>query len=161
MKKLLFYVTTLLLSFGAIGVSAQTSETEFVCVTQHDGTQIMFSVESHPIAYPLGEVMCFKTIQQQIDVLLLDIKDVKITTTTPVSVDAVQTERERARINHGDVLISGAVAGSVVNVYDAAGILIAGGKVGEDGSLYLPLSVQKSGVYIVKTTGSTYKIQKQ
>ena len=160
MKKLLFYVTTLLLSFGAIGVSAQTSETEFVCVTQHDGTQIMFSVESHPIAYPLGEVMCFKTIQQQIDILLLDIKDVKITS-TPESINAVQTEKERAQISHGDVLISGAVAGSVVNVYDVAGVLVAGGKVAEDGSLYLPLSAQKSGVYIVKTADSTYKIQKQ
>lgn len=159
-KKFLDFVTTLLLSFVLTEASAATPESEFVCVTQHDGSQLVFSVDSHPVASPMGEVVCFKTNQQQIEVQFLDIKDVKITTSIPSSVNAAIALEERAQVSHGDVLISGATAGSTVSVYDAAGVLVAGGKVSEDGSLHLPLSAQKSGVYIVKTTGSTYKIRK-
>lgn len=160
MKRIQYLVTTLLLSLGVVGASATTFEPEYVCVTQHDGTVLVFSVDSHPTAYPYGEVMCFKTTQQQIDVQFMDIKDVKITTSLPESVETVQTEKEHARISQGDIVISGAQAGSSVSVYDASGILVTGGKVAEDGSLYLPLSTQKAGVYIVKTAGSTFKIQK-
>lgn len=160
MKKLLFALTAILLSLGAVEAAAATADTEYVCVTQHDGTTLLFSLDSHPVAYPYGEVMCFKTTQQTIDVKLLDMKDVKITTTLPQSIDAVLAEKEHARINHGDVLVSGAEAGSAVSVYDAAGKLVAGGKAAADGTLHLSLSAQPSGVYIVKTAGSTFKIQK-
>lgn len=160
MKKICFLVVSLLLS-GAIAVSAAIPDTEYVCVTQHDGTQLTFSVDSHPVAYPYGEAVCFKSTQQTIEVLLQDIKDVRITTSLSESIDAVQAEAERAQVSQGDIWVSGAAAGSAVSVYDAAGMLVAGGKVAEDGTLHLSLSSHQSGVYIVKTAGSTIKIQKQ
>lgn len=49
-------------------------------------------------------------------------------------------------------------AGSVVYLYDTKGVAIATAKVGSDGSVIFP--IRNKGIYIVKTSVSTFKIRK-
>ena len=78
---------------------------------------------------------------------------------TPTGIDTVNEQKATTDKEQETILLNNLPAGTMVSIYTLDGKQVYS-RAADGNTLSLPLSSLKSGVYVVKANGLTYKIQK-
>ena len=132
----------------------------------HDGGQVSFPFEEHPVlTYSDGDIVVTTSKEQLSYARALVHKFTLTNENIPQggeSTEIATVEREAQWQFQGDaMLLSAYTPGERVAVYSATGLLMAEYVISSEGTLQSPLQQFEEGTYIVKTQSTIYKFLKK
>lgn len=99
------------------------------------------------------------TVEYQADnVLYFTLQDAAVNDPDGVSLPEATSKMQ---FKEGKLQLTGCTPNSAVSVYDMAGLLVQTVQTDANGNLSLSLNTLRSGIYIIKTNNTTFKIQKR
>ncbi len=99
------------------------------------------------------------TVEYQADnILYFTLQDAAVNDPDGVSLPEATSKMQ---FKEGELQLTGCTPNSAVSVYDMAGLLVQTTKTDANGNLSLSLNTLRSGIYIIKTNNTTFKIQKR
>ena len=99
------------------------------------------------------------TVEYQADnILYFTLQDAAVNDPDGISLPEATSKMQ---FKEGELQLTGCTPNSVVSVYDMAGLLVQTTKTDANGNLSLSLNTLRSGIYIIKTNNTTFKIQKR
>ena len=132
----------------------------------HDGGQVSFPFEEHPVlTYSDGDIV-ITTSKEQLNYARALVHKFTLTNENisqgGESTEIAIVERETQWQFQGDtMLLSAYKPGERVAVYSTTGLLMAEYVISSDGTLRIPLQQFDKGTYIVKTQSTIYKFLKK
>ena len=167
LKTILLLLTVLVLSVGSLNVHAASKPYCLVVYTA-DGSSTAFALAHHPKT----------TLYTRSFRVTSDIADVEFNATdvlrftleaiqgvvTPVeqlhaeAATADGNDRPQLSLTPGSISLNGLVPNSRVSIYDSGGHLTQSADANADGSLQLSMESLSTGVYIVRTEKTSFKI---
>ena len=161
MKKKLYSVLLLL----AVALTTQAADKQWCLVVESTGGEtIAIGADQKPVIKTVADGYELRYGEQVTAFTWSELKKVTVSETEPTAtaVEEVKTAGEPAfRLAPGKIAISGAQPGSLVLVYGVGGRQALTARAGADGNVTLSTTSLKTGVYIVKTNKSTFKIVKK
>lgn len=160
MKKTIIAIAAALTA--VFGTSAAAVYTHTLVINKSDGTKVEYKFEDIPVAEILGDELKITvglTGESVIHPIVgmvnmtFDKQELGGIGLVPVGdPGAVSFGISREALD-----VAGLAAGCDVMIYDVAGVLVAVGKAGVDGSVSVPLSGLGNGIYIVSAGKATFK----
>lgn len=99
------------------------------------------------------------TVEYQADnILYFTLQDAAVNDPDGVSLPEATSKMQ---FKEGELQLTGCTPNSAVSVYDMAGLLVQTVQTDANGNLSLSLNTLRSGIYIIKTNNTTFKIQKR
>lgn len=99
------------------------------------------------------------TVEYQADnVLYFTLQDAAVNDPDGISLPEATSKMQ---FKEGELQLTGCTPNSAVSVYDMAGLLVQTVQTDANGNLSLSLNTLRSGIYIIKTNNTTFKIQKR
>lgn len=159
MKKKIYSLLLLLLT----AFSGQAAEAKWCLVVESTGGEtIAIAVDQKPVIKTVadGYELCYG---ESVTSFAWDqLKKLTLSETEPTAVKNLKAQTAPSvRLEAGEIGISGAEPGSLAIVYTAAGLQQLSARVDQNGSLTLSTTSLPAGIYIVKTSKSTFKIVKK
>lgn len=147
----------------AVWLSCQlpaVADSQAIQVTLPDGTSLFFLLEEAPTAKYEGSTLVMTSQTMEVRVNLDNDARVKVVyVDVPDGIEEVpEALQPTFRIDSHGLEAMGLEPDSPVRLYDLQGVLVAKAVVGNDGSVWLPISGK--GIFVVKTSVSSFKIKK-
>ena len=99
------------------------------------------------------------TVEYQADnVLYFTLQDAAVNDPDGISLPEATSKMQ---FKEGELQLTGCTPNSAVSVYDMEGLLVQTVQTDANGNLSLSLNTLRSGIYIIKTNNTTFKIQKR
>lgn len=153
----------------ALGVMAEDADSDsqtiyYLRVVNTDGSQVCVPFSEKPeIQYSNNAiVLTSEEINMEYPDGTLDFFDIT-TENTLGSVCRLSTDASLAKglISDGDIVFTNGTPGAALTVVALDGSVVATARLDNDGNARLPFSPQKSGVYVIKSGNSTFKLIKK
>jgi len=161
MKQKLYSLLLLL----AVTLSGHAADAQWCLVVESAGGEtIAIGVDQKPVIKTVADGYELRYGEQVTAFTWSELKKVTVRETepTPTAVEEVKAVVEPSfRLAPGEIAISGAEPGSLAQVYALGGRQVLSARVGQDGSVSLSTTGLKTGIYIVKTNKSSFKIVKK
>ena len=161
MKQKLYFLLLLL----AATLTAHAADAQWCLVVESAGGEtIAIGASQKPVIKTVADGYELRYGEQVTAFRWSELKKVTVRETepTPTAVEEVKAVAEPSfRLAPGEIAISGAEPGSLVQVYGVGGRQTLSVRAGQDGSVSLSTTGLKAGIYIVKTNKSSFKIVKK
>jgi len=161
MKQKLYFLLLLL----AATLTAHAADAQWCLVVESAGGEtIAIGASQKPVIKTVADGYELRYGEQVTAFRWSELKKVTVRETepTPTAVEEVKAVAEPSfRLAPGEIAISGAEPGSLVQVYGVGGRQTLSVRAGQDGSVSLSTTGLKAGIYIIKTNKSTFKIVKK
>ena len=143
-------------------VSAQETVYYFV-VHLKDGSKMVYPFADQPTLTYQESHLLLSTTKEKLEIVPADVDQFNLAKTGDDDVTAIEEVVTKANLDRrGNTLyFSGCRPASQVQMYDLNGRLVASEAVGERGEVEISLQGQPSGVYLVRTATTTFKILKK
>lgn len=156
-------LVTMLLACAIAGIAWAQEAKEgmgFLQVTQTDSVQVQFPVTDQPVISLDNTMVTITSGSNNYSAEAADILDFKfIEVDYEAGVVAPLLTQESIKLLNGQILVKGLDSNSRVCLYTAAGI-IYGTYTPSDGTVAIQLDGIPSGIYILSTGSTSYKIKK-
>ena len=161
MKQKLYFLLLLL----AVTLTAHAADAQWCLVVESAGGEtIAIGASQKPVIKTVADGYELRYGEQVTAFTWSELKKVTVRETEPTTtaVKEVKAVTEPSfRLAPGEIGISGAEPGSLVQVYGVGGRQTLSVRVGQDGSVSLSTTGLKAGIYIIKTNKSSFKIVKK
>jgi hypothetical protein len=148
-----------LLTMALAAVAAETSATWCLIVESVGGEKIAIALKQKPVISTEAEGYKLTYGETTAEFAWSELKKLTLEETVPSAVKDVQTPS--VSLVPGEITIRGAEAGSLAQVYAADGRQVLTARVADSGEVRLSTAGLPAGIYVVKTTKSTFKIVKK
>lgn len=160
-----FYSMLLLL---ALTLTANAAEKQWCLVVESAGGEtIAIGADLKPVIATTADGYELKYGDEVTAFAWSELKKVTVEETvadanaTPVEKVTVEPVKPNFNVTPGEIQISGAEPGSMVQIYSLNGRQQQSARVGENGSVSLSTQGLPAGIYIIKTNKSTFKLIKK
>lgn len=151
-------LTTLLLL--AMAVTAVAAEEQWCLVVESAGGEtIAIALGQKPVIATQAEGYKLTYGENTAEFSWSELKKLTLQETEPTAINAV--ESPSLKLAPGEIAISGAEAGSQAQVFTTDGRQVLTARVAAGGTVTLSTASLPAGVYVVKTSKSTFKILKK
>lgn len=134
----------------------------WVHVSHKDGKVVSYLLSDNPrVTLTESNDMLFECKGNSVIVPFRALDKFTIEEVDPNAITTAKTLRPAFQLNATTLKASGQEAGSEINIYDAQGKKVAATRVADNGCASVSLEGLTKGVYIVKSSTSTYKILKK
>ena len=143
-------------------VSAQETEYYFV-VHLKDGSKMVYPFAEKPTLTYQDQLLLLSTTKEKLEIVPGDVDKFNLAKTGDNDVTAIEEVVTKTSLDRrGNTLFfSGCRPSTQVQMYDLNGRLVVSETVGESGEVEISLQQQVSGVYLIRTATTTFKILKK
>lgn len=131
-----------------------------IAIHQKDGMVFHYSFTEKPVVTYSGSELVISASGLTVQYPLHTLRKMTFVTEVPEGIDDVLMPDTEFHFSEESADVRGEEPGSPVFVYDVRGALCAEGVIDLQGKAYIPLHQLPSGVYIVKTKSTSFKIKK-
>ncbi|MBO7067810.1 MAG: hypothetical protein J6W52_03905 [Bacteroidaceae bacterium] len=161
MKRTYFYL--LLLIFNAqFSMFSELRAQNAVAIYQVDGQVATFAFEEKPVVTYRGSELVLTTTQTCVQYPIYKLKKMEFTVDwdDPDAIEKVKETDTQFSFRGGQLTVGRGKSGSYVYLYNLKGIKVAQYTLDENGCASIPMQALPQDIYIVKTTGFTFKFRK-
>ena len=133
-----------------------------VAIYQVDGQVATFAFEEKPVVTYSGSELVLTTTQTSVQYPIYKLKKMEFTVDwdDPDAIEKVKETDTQFSFRGGQLTVGRGKSGSYVYLYNLKGIKVAQYTLDENGCASIPMQTLPQDVYIVKTTGFTFKFRK-
>ncbi len=159
MKKTVLLV--LLLAVARMAAAQEMMTVDALVLHQKDATTVTYILPERPVLTYEGAELVVTASEVSARHALADIDKMDFAKVDiPTAISRATQDSRLIRATQDGVRLAGFAAGTMVQVYNAAGQLLRQARVGSNGQLDLPLTAEPQGVYVVRADKQVIKIKK-